>query len=148
MFDKVQGLPGVKASYDDINQISTPWSYSPDDGDSDRELGTGRGCREIEFGHCRISASGGGGCPPPSFLGFDIGGHCVVPPEILEVVLNSGWGIPHPLAGRFHPILEKELPESLIFFRAPRDEDDLEVIWSQIVLPSYQCVVRSLSSQA
>ena len=30
---------------------------------------------------------------------FDVGGHCVVPREAFECVIEMNWAIPHPFAG-------------------------------------------------
>jgi hypothetical protein len=66
----------------------------------------------------------------------DVGGHCVLPPDFFEECLDKGWGTKHPLAGRYHPITGTVVPSTTLVYFAPRDERELDLIWS-IICKSY-----------
>jgi hypothetical protein len=84
----------------------------------------------------------------------------VVPPSILQVLIDSGWVMLHPLAGtvsiaarlfnlpvlrigRFHAVSKCTIPETLVFYRAPRTETEMDHLWNYVILPAYQWIARS-----
>ena len=95
-----------------------------------------------EFGHVRLQPllevmeSLKYGTVSDHFPPLEIGGHCVLSEPDFQACLQKKWGIPHPLAGRFHPIAGTMIPESTLLFYIPRSEGELEIIW-QIVHASY-----------
>jgi len=48
--------------------------------------------------------------------------HMVLPPDIVERVIENGWAERHPLAGRYG------LPAHIVMVYGPRDEDELGVV--------------------
>jgi hypothetical protein len=84
-----------------------------------------------EFGHARVETM----CNP--LAPFDIGGHCVVPPRTFEMAISSGWAVPHPFAGRYHAVGKYVVPETLIQFRSPRSEVEVDQLWEHVFLPAY-----------
>lgn len=50
--------------------------------------------------------------------------HMVVPPRLVRQVLASGWGEPHPVADMGY------IPPTTMMIYGPRDEEELEVVWS------------------
>jgi len=89
-----------------------------------------------EFGHVRLNGVS-------NSTDFDVGGHCVVPPEVLGDCIRTGWGMPHPLAGRYHPVLRCTMPETLLLFRAPRNDREVNVLWHFVVKKSHQWLLSS-----
>lgn len=68
---------------------------------------------------------------------IEVGGHCVLPPDIFEECVDKGWGSKHPFAGRYHPITGTTVPDTTLLYHSPRDEDELEAIW-KVILKSYE----------
>ena len=68
----------------------------------------------------------------PAKGAFVAGGQCVLSPNDYEICLANKWGIPHPFAGYHHPVLGITIPLQTLLFRAPRSEEDLEVVWAII----------------
>ena len=48
--------------------------------------------------------------------------HIVLPPDIVERVIENAWAERHPLAGRYG------LPAHIVMVYGPRDEDELSVV--------------------
>jgi phospholipase/carboxylesterase len=48
--------------------------------------------------------------------------HMTLPPEIVEKVIDNGWGERHPLAGRHG------LPANIVMVYGPRDEEEFAVV--------------------
>jgi Luciferase len=59
--------------------------------------------------------------------------HMTFPPDLYEEVLAKGWGEPHPISGT-------------MMIWGPRDEDELEVIWS-LVRASYEYATGRLDQE-
>jgi len=76
---------------------------------------------------------------------FETGGHCVLHSAVFQKCIDQGWGMKHPLAGHFHPIVGTEIPETTMLFRVPRNATELEVIWN-IVQKSYLWVTSPSSN--
>jgi len=109
-----------------------------------------------EFGHVRMqhlleglehysyehSASTSPGHKNSSFGLDDIGGHCVLPKNAFDLCIAKGWGKPHSLSGRYHPIAGTIIPETTLMFYAPRTETELEIVWN-IVYQSYESALSS-----
>lgn len=68
---------------------------------------------------------------------IEVGGHCVLPPDIFEECLDKGWGCKHPFAGRYHPIAGTLVPDTTLLYYTPRDEHELEALW-KVLLKSYE----------
>lgn len=105
-----------------------------------------------EFGHVRIqnllegieSTSYGQATDPRHH--FDVGGHCVLPKDIFNLCIEKGWGQPHMLSGRFHPIAGTVIPETTLLFYAPRNEDELEIVW-KILRASYEWALSDIPQE-
>ncbi len=67
----------------------------------------------------------------------EVGGHCVLPPDIFEECLDKGWGCKHPFAGRYHPIAGTMVPDTTLLYFTPRDQQELEALW-KVILKSYE----------
>lgn len=68
---------------------------------------------------------------------IEVGGHCVLSPDIFEECLDKGWGCKHPFAGRYHPIVGTVVPDTTLLYFTPRDERECETLW-KIILKSYE----------
>ncbi len=60
---------------------------------------------------------------------YDSSLHLIIPPNWLYEVLEKGWGEKHSLAGVV-------IPETAVMVYAPRDSEEVEIIYD-IVLLSY-----------
>jgi len=67
---------------------------------------------------------------------MEVGGHCVLPPVIFDYCLSQHWGWKHPFGGQFHPITGTIIPANTLLFPAPRNEEELEIVW-KLVQTSY-----------
>jgi hypothetical protein len=56
--------------------------------------------------------------------------HLVLPPDVAEKAIESGWAEFHPLARR------RTLPATIVMIYGPRDGAELETVW-QLVKISY-----------
>jgi luciferase-like monooxygenase len=48
--------------------------------------------------------------------------HMVLPPDVVDQVIENGWAERHPLAGR------RGLPANIVMVYGPRDDDELAVV--------------------
>jgi hypothetical protein len=48
--------------------------------------------------------------------------HLVLPPDVVDDVIENGWAERHPLAGRHG------LPTNIVMVYGPRDDDELTVV--------------------
>jgi hypothetical protein len=48
--------------------------------------------------------------------------HAVLPPDVVDTVIENGWAEKHPLAG------QHGLPANIVMLYGPRDESELEVV--------------------
>lgn len=48
--------------------------------------------------------------------------HMVLPPDVVDRVIENGWAERHPLAGRY------DLPANIVMVYGPRDEDEAGVV--------------------
>jgi hypothetical protein len=48
--------------------------------------------------------------------------HMVLPPDVVDQVIENGWAERHPLAG------QHGLPANIVMVYGPRDEDELDVV--------------------
>jgi phospholipase/carboxylesterase len=48
--------------------------------------------------------------------------HMVLPPDVVDEVIENGWAERHPLAGQYG------LPANIVMVYGPRDEDELTVV--------------------
>jgi hypothetical protein len=48
--------------------------------------------------------------------------HMVLPPEVVDQVIENGWAERHPLAG------QHGLPANIVMVYGPRDDEELEVV--------------------
>ena len=53
--------------------------------------------------------------------------HLMAPPNWLDEILEKGWGEKHPLAGQI-------LPNNAIMIYAPRDEDEVKIVYNLVLL--------------
>jgi len=60
---------------------------------------------------------------------YDGSMHLMAPPSWLDEILEKGWGEQHPLAG-------KVIPSNAIMLYAPRNEDEINIVYN-VVLLSY-----------
>jgi hypothetical protein len=56
--------------------------------------------------------------------------HMVLPPDVVDRVIENGWAERHPLAGRYG------LPSNIVMVYGPRDDDELGVV-EDLVRASY-----------
>lgn len=68
---------------------------------------------------------------------IEVGGHCVLPPDIFEECLDKGWGCKHPFAGRYHPIAGTVVPDTTLLYFTPRNQEEMEALW-KVLLKSYE----------
>lgn len=99
-----------------------------------------------EFGHARLHqllelidahCEGNDDADSLNPRAVEVGGHCVLPPDIFDECVDKGWGSKHPFAGRYHPITGTVVPDTTLLYHSPRDDYELEAIW-KVILKSYE----------
>jgi hypothetical protein len=106
-----------------------------------------------EFGHIRlqhllegIENSSYGENPNQQLQQFEVGGHCVLPEKLFQSCIAKGWGQKHMLSGRYHPIAGTVIPETTLLFSAPRNEEELEIVWN-ILKASYDWALSDVPNK-
>jgi hypothetical protein len=106
-----------------------------------------------EFGHIRlqhllegIENSSYGENPNSQWQQFEVGGHCVLPEKLFQSCIAKGWGQKHVLSGRYHPIAGTVIPETTLLFTAPRNEEELEIVWN-ILKASYDWALSDVPTK-
>jgi hypothetical protein len=149
-------IPGPWSLEISTNPVATT---STDDGETEDDLTPRRDCPSPdrfvvrnEFGHARLQQlleyidvycdDAESDCRI-NHRAIEVGGHCVLPPDIFEECLDKGWGCKHPFAGRYHPIAGTIVPDTTLLYFTPRDERELEALW-KIMLKSYEWAKASM----
>jgi hypothetical protein len=132
-FSIVQRCSAQYDEEEDEDDVEGEDSCSDSDSDSSRKF-----IVRTEFGHIRLQPflSPHGGASTVNTSQDVVAGHCVLPPDIFQLCVNNNWGVAHPFAGRFHPIVGSTVPESTMVFRAPRSLDEAQWLW-KILYASY-----------
>lgn len=112
-----------------------------------------------EFGHARIqhfirflemngdrSLSYGSSEGNGNGNGTEVGGHCVLPPAVFDICLARQWGWKHPFGGQYHPITGTIIPANTLLFPAPRNEEEVEIVW-KLIQTSYAWALDNNNQQ-
>lgn len=62
--------------------------------------------------------------------GPDFGGHLIVPQDSYTNLLDKNFGVPHPFAGRYHPIIKCIVPPTSILFYTPSSTSDVDRLFA------------------
>jgi hypothetical protein len=121
VFDFARALPGVRVGPSLVSVPGARAFHTPSSPQTARDAFM----IEHEFAHLHPSSDGSL--------------HMVLPPDVVDRVIENQWAERHPLAGRHG------LPSNIVMVYGPRNEDELEVV-NDLVRASYDLAMGRAAS--